>query len=228
MPPKARVTEAVRARAREAIERLLAEFPNARTALDYATPYQLLIATILSAQCTDERVNKTTPALFAAAPDAPSMLGLGLERVRELIRSINFFNNKARNILGASERLMELHGGEVPDELASLVALPGVGRKTANVVLNEAFGKGGIVVDTHVRRVANRLGLVRRADPVHVEADLEGVIPREHWTRIAHLFILHGRKTCKALRPLCGECPLEDLCPSSGKKANAWKDRLKI
>jgi endonuclease-3 len=210
-------------RVREVLAALRLDHPKPETALHYETPYQLLIAVMLSAQCTDERVNKVTPALFAAAPTPQAMVDLGLAKIRAAIRSINFFNNKSENVLKASKILLREHGGEVPGDLDKLVALPGVGRKTANVVLNDAFGGGGIVVDTHVTRVANRLGLVRATDAVKIEKELEGIIPRDQWRFVAHLFILHGRATCKALKPDCGRCSIAELCPSKGLPADAWK-----
>ena len=216
--------EQKRQRAREVMDRLLLDHPEPKIALHFETPYQLLIATILSAQCTDERVNKTTPALFALAPDAASMSKLGLAKIKQAIKSINFFNNKAENILKCSLLLVSRHGGEVPRTLDDLVALPGVGRKTANVVMNDAFGEPGIVVDTHVTRLANRLGFVsRETDAVKIEFALQKLIEVDRWSKTAHLLILHGRQTCKALKPDCERCALVDLCPSAFKKADAWK-----
>lgn len=215
--------ETKRARTREILAALGLDHPNPRTALDWQTPYQLLVAVMLSAQCTDERVNKVTPELFALAPTPQAMKKLGLAKIRNAIRSINFFNNKAENILKTSKILLREHGGEVPRELDALVALPGVGRKTANVVRNDAFGEAGIVVDTHVIRVSNRLGLVKGTDAVKIEAELEKLVERDLWRFTAHFFILHGRATCKALKPDCERCSISELCPSKGKAAGAWK-----
>ena len=215
--------EGKRKRLLEIIARLKLDHPEPKTALNFETPFQLLIATILSAQCTDVRVNLVTPALFAAAPDAEALAQLGLAKIKALIRSINFFNNKAANLQKCAQLLVREHGGHVPRDLESLVALPGVGRKTANVVRNDAFGEAGIVVDTHVMRVANRLGYVKGTDAIKIEAELEKWVPQPDWRFIAHLFILHGRATCKALKPDCERCCIADLCPSAGRPAHAWK-----
>lgn len=203
-------------RATEVVKRLRAEIPNPECALIHEGPYQLLIATMLSAQCTDARVNLVTPALFKAAPDASAMVQLGEKKIRELVKSINFFNTKAKNIYLASKILVDDYAGNVPAELAKLVELPGVGRKTANVVLGNAFDVPGLVVDTHVKRLANRLGLTKHQDPVDIEHDLEKIVPREDWVDLAHLLILHGRATCTARAPRCDRCVLADLCPSRG------------
>jgi endonuclease-3 len=202
-------------RARGIIERLREEFPEATCALNHDGPFQLLVATVLSAQCTDARVNLVTPALFAAAPTPAALAQLGLARIKDLIKSINFFNNKAKSLQGLARALVRKHGGEVPRELESLVDLPGVGRKTANVVLGTAFGLAvGVVVDTHVRRLSQRLGLALQTDPVKIEIELMETIEQTDWIDVSHLLILHGRKTCKALKPLCGECRIASLCPS--------------
>jgi endonuclease III len=216
--PRRRVesAEARAARAGELYERLQRDYPNARCALDYRSPFELLVATILSAQCTDKRVNMVTPALFAAYPDARVLAAARREEVEELIRSTGFFRNKAKSIIGMAGALVERHGGEVPMDMASLVRLPGVGRKTANVVLGNAFGLNeGIVVDTHVGRLAGRLGLTPETDPVKVEEALVPLFARERWTMLAHLLIEHGRTTCDAKRPACERCSLADRCPSS-------------
>jgi len=202
------------------------DHPNPRTALNWRTPFELLVAVMLSAQCTDERVNKVTPELFAAAATPEAIVKLGLARVRHLIRSINFFNTKSANILKTCKILIQAHDSQVPRELDALVALPGVGRKTANVVRNDAFGEAGIVVDTHVIRVTNRLKLVRGTDAAKIEAELEKLVPVEEWRFAAHLFILHGRATCKALKPDCERCGVAEICPSRGLKASAWKEAL--
>jgi endonuclease III len=191
-------------------------YPDAHCALDHRNPFELTVATILSAQCTDERVNQVTPALFDAFPDAASLAGARLEEVEELIHSTGFFRNKARNLVGMAEAVVERHAGVIPRTLAELVKLPGVGRKTANVVLGNAFGLDeGVVVDTHVKRLAKRLGFTREADPVKVEKDLVKLFPRERWTLLSHLLIFHGRQCCVARKPRCEACPVAHLCPSS-------------
>ena len=191
--------------------------PEAETALQHKTPFQLLIATILSAQCTDVRVNQVTPSLFKAFPDPETLLKGDPEHLISLIRSTGFYRNKAKNIIGCAKRLVENFEGKVPKTFEALVSLPGVGRKTANVVLGSAFGQEAIVVDTHVRRVANRLGLSPSKDPTQIEFDLGRLLPKEKWTATAHRLLLHGRRTCKARRPLCTSCVLYCLCPSKEK-----------
>lgn len=204
-----------RARTRELISRLEAAYPDARCALGHSSPLELLVATILSAQCTDARVNQVTPALFRRYPTAADYARAPLAELEEAIRSTGFFRNKARSLQGLGAALVERHGGQVPDTLAELVRLPGVGRKTANVVLGNAFGRDeGIVVDTHVGRISRRLALTREVDPEKVERDLMALVPPEKWTLWAHLLIAHGRAVCRAPRPRCAECPLADLCPS--------------
>jgi len=200
----------------EILGRLGAAYPEARCALEHRSPLELLVATILSAQCTDQRVNQVTPALFRRYPDAAAYAGADLAEVERRIQSTGFFRNKARALVGLGRALVERHGGEVPRTLAELTALPGVGRKTANVVLGNAFGiDEGIVVDTHVARLARRLGLTAADDPVKIEQDLVRLVPRAAWTLWAHLLIFHGRAVCKAPRPRCAECVLADLCPSA-------------
>lgn len=204
------------ARAAEILARLEREYPEARCALDHASPLELLVATILSAQCTDARVNQVTPQLFRRCPTPADYAAIPRAELERLIQSTGFFRNKARSLQGLGEALVERHGGRVPDTLDELVRLPGVGRKTANVVLGNAFGKNeGVVVDTHVGRLARRLGLTREEDPVKVERDLMPLFPREKWALVAHLLIAHGRRTCKAPRPRCAECALAPLCPSA-------------
>ncbi len=183
--------------------------------LNYKEPWQLLFATILSAQCTDERVNRTTPALFAAYPGPEALAAAEPEAVEALIKPCGFFHNKAKSLIGMSRALMAGHAGRVPRTLDELVSLPGVGRKTANVVLGNAFGVPGLTVDTHLGRVSRRLGLSRNLDPERVEADLALVIPRAKWTLFSHQAIAHGRALCRARRPLCGACPLT-ACPRLG------------
>lgn len=205
-----------RARAAEILARLHRAYPESRCSLDYRNPYELLTATILSAQCTDERVNQVTPALFARAPEVEDMAAANQDELESLIRPTGFFRNKTRSLLGMSGAIVDRHNGKVPDTMEALVALPGVGRKTANVVLGNAFGKAvGIVVDTHVTRVGGRLGLTRHRDAVRIEQDLMKVIPHDEWTDLAHLFIDHGRAVCKAPTPRCEVCVLSDICPSS-------------
>jgi len=193
--------------------------PDPRVELVHRRPFELLVATILSAQCTDARVNMVTPALFAAYPDAASMANADPADLERLIRSTGFYRAKTRSILGASRALVEQHGGEVPDSMEELVRLPGVGRKTANVILGEAFGQAaGIVVDTHMARVSRRLKLTRAADPVRIERDLMKLIPREEWIFFSTAMILHGRYVCVARRPRCGECALNSDCPSRDRE----------
>lgn len=207
--------KAKRERALEIIRRLEVEYPDADCALDHENAYQLLAATILSAQCTDERVNQVTPALFARYPEPDDLAAARQEDVEEIIHSTGFYRNKAKSLIGMANRLVDEHGGEVPDRMDALVKLPGVGRKTANVVLSNAFGKAeGVVVDTHVKRVAGRLGLTRNTDPVKVERDLMEVLPQENWGDVEHLMIFHGRAVCKAPRPRCEVCVLRDICPT--------------
>lgn len=195
-------------------QRLRAAYPDAACALDHADPFQLVVATILSAQCTDARVNLTTPAFFARFPDAASLAVARQEDVEALIRSTGFFHNKAKNLLGLGQALMARHGGAVPPEPAALAALPGVGQKTANVVLANAFGVPALAVDTHIFRVARRLGLSKASSPEKVEADLCRIFPREDWIELHHQLIFHGRRVCDARRPDCAVCPLLDLCPT--------------
>jgi endonuclease-3 len=205
-----------RARLRRIIARLEREFPAARCALDHDSPLELLVATILSAQCTDARVNVVTPSLFAKYRSAGAYAAADPRELEREIQSTGFFRNKTKAILGMAQALVERHGGRVPDTMDALVALPGVGRKTANVVLGNAFGKNeGVVVDTHVQRLSGLLGLTRERTPEKIERDLMALVPRAKWTVFSHLLILHGRKTCIARRPRCESCRLSELCPSS-------------
>jgi endonuclease-3 len=200
----------------EILKRLHAEYPGARCSLTFRNPFQLLVATILSAQCTDERVNQVTPALFKRYPKPSDMADARPEELEELIKSTGFFRNKTKSLLGMSNAVVERHQGKVPAEMDALVDLPGVGRKTANVVLGNAFGKSeGVVVDTHVTRLSQRLGLTRQSDAVKIELDLMELVPRDEWTIVSHLFIDHGRAVCKAPTPRCEVCVLNDICPSS-------------
>ena len=204
-------------RARPIVGALKRAYPDAECALHYDSPFQLLVATILSAQCTDERVNLVTADLFARYPTAEKLDRVPLKRLESLIKSTGFFRNKAKNIKACCRALVEQYGGEVPADLEALVALPGVGRKTANVVLGTAFGKAtGVVVDTHVARITRRLGLTEHTDPVKIERDLMELIPRKGWINFSHRLIHHGRRVCKARKPLCDQCPLEAWCPRIG------------
>ena len=204
------------ASAPEVVARLKTEYPDARTELHWKNPLELLVATMLSAQTTDVQVNRVTQTLFAKYTEAEDYADAVPEELEEDIRATGFYRNKARSLRGMASALVEEHGGEVPRTMRELVALPGVGRKTANVVLGNAFGVDeGIVVDTHVRRVSGRLGLTRNQDPVKIEQDLMQILPEEAWTVFSHLLILHGRKTCKARKPDCPNCTLNDICPSA-------------
>lgn len=199
------------------LERLKREYPDAHCELDYTNAFELLCATILSAQTTDVRVNLATPALFATYPTAEALSVAPLEEVEAMVRTTGFFRSKARNIVGMAKALVERHGGEVPRTIAELVPLPGVGRKTANVVLGNAFAiNEGVVVDTHVQRLSRRLGLTREADPIGIERALMPLFPREDWALLSHLLIWHGRRTCFARKPACERCVVHEVCPSAG------------
>ncbi|HRP07052.1 MAG TPA: endonuclease III, partial [Gemmatimonadales bacterium] len=203
-------------RAADILARLKAEYPGAHCELDYRSPFELLVATILSAQCTDARVNLVTPALFRRYPDPESLAAARQEDVEELIRSTGFFRNKAKSLIGMARALVADHGGEVPATMAELRPIPGVGRKTANVILGNAFGiNEGITVDTHVKRLSRLLGLTRSDNAEIVERDLMPLFPRDDWALLSHLLIWHGRRVCIANRPKCGECVLAELCPSA-------------
>ena len=200
----------------EVIPRLESEYPDATTELNWKNPLELLVATMLSAQTTDVRVNQVTRELFEKYRAAEDYAAVDPAQLEQDIRPTGFYRNKARSLQGMARALLERHGGEVPRTMAELVALPGVGRKTANVVLGNAFGVDeGIVVDTHVRRVSNRLGLTEEKDPEKIERDLLRVVPREDWTIFSHLLIFHGRRVCKARKPDCPNCVLNDVCPSA-------------
>ena len=193
-------------------------YPDAHCELDHKGAFQLLIATILSAQCTDVRVNMVTPALFKKYPDAKTLAAAKQEDVEDVIRSTGFFRNKAKNLIAAAQAIVREHDSEVPRDLDNLTHLPGVGRKTANVVLGNAYGiEAGVVVDTHVARLSKRLGLTKHTDPVKIEKDLMKVIPRDAWTLWSHLLIWHGRRRCSARKPDCPNCELRTLCPSADK-----------
>lgn len=201
------------------LQALRADYPDAECALHHDNAFQLLIATILSAQCTDKRVNLVTKDLFAKYPTAADLAGVPLSRLEKLIQSTGFFRNKAKCIRGCCQQLVEKYGGQVPRELSQLVELPGVGRKTANVVLGTAYGLAtGVVVDTHVGRISRRLGLTRENDAVKVERDLIKQLPRDDWIDYSHRMIHHGRQVCKARRPLCDECSMKQFCPRIGVK----------
>lgn len=203
-------------RAQEVLIRLKAEYPDATCSLDYESPMQLLVATILSAQCTDERVNKVTPALFDKYPTAEAMAAGDLSDIETLVRSTGFYRNKSKNILGACRMIMEDFGGEVPQTMPELLKLPGVARKTANVVLAHAFGiNAGVTVDTHVKRLTNRLGLTKHQDPKRIERDLMQLLPQPDWENWSIRLIYHGRAVCSARKPECDRCFLADLCPSN-------------
>jgi endonuclease-3 len=203
-------------RAAEILARLRAAYPDATCALDHRDAYQLIVATILSAQCTDARVNLVTPALFARYPNARALARADQAELEEMIKSTGFFRNKAKSLIGMARALVADHGGEVPRTMERLRGLPGVGRKTANVVLGNAFGiNEGITVDTHVARLARLLGLTRHDDPEKIERALMPLFPREDWALLSHLLIFHGRQVCIARRPQCGRCVLADICPSA-------------
>jgi endonuclease-3 len=205
-----------RERAAEILARLRREYPQTRLALDFQSPLQLLMATVLAAQCTDQKVNEVTPPLFRRYPAARDFAGADLADLEEMVRQTGFFRNKAKALKNLGMTLVAEHGGEVPDSMELLVALPGVGRKTANVVLGNAFGRNeGVAVDTHVQRLSRRLFLTEEEDPEKIERDLVALLPREEWTRFALLLQDHGRKICKARKPECAVCPVADLCPSA-------------
>lgn len=205
--------------ARFVIRKLERVYPDPKCALHHENTLELLVATVLSAQCTDARVNMVTPQLFQTYRSAQDYANADLAQLESIIRSTGFFRSKAKSLKGIGQKLVEFHDGEVPSKMEDLVRLPGVGRKTANVVLGNAFGlTEGIVVDTHVKRVSNRLGLTTSQDPIKIEQDLMKVIPRRQWISFSHWLILHGRQTCKAPKPLCGKCPLAEKCPSARVK----------
>lgn len=208
-------------------ERLKKVHPDAHCELDHSNPFELLLATILSAQCTDARVNMVTPALFKKYPTPQKLAKAKLEDVEEVIKSINFFRNKSKSLIGCAQMLMEKHDGEIPKTVEELSELPGVGRKTANVVLGNAFNiNTGIVVDTHVKRTAHLLGLTKETDPAKVEIDLMKLFPNEQWTDLSHLLIFLGRRTCIARRPQCDLCNLKDVCAAKEKLLKAPRKAL--
>jgi len=203
--------------ARRVVRRLKELYPEAECALIHENPFQLLVATILSAQCTDARVNQVTPELFRRYPDARSLAAANPTELAELIRSTGFFRSKAKNLLRMAQGLAESHDQQIPRDLETLTRLAGVGRKTANVVLGTAFGlASGVVVDTHVKRLAYRLGLTRQTSPERIERDLMAIVPRKEWVNLSHRLIHHGRRVCLARRPRCEQCALEPICPKQG------------
>lgn len=210
------------------IRRLLRElkrlYPDVRCSLHHETPFQLLVATILSAQCTDARVNLITPALFARFPDPQRLAKADLAELESLIQSTGFYHNKAKNLLACSQRIVEQHHGEVPRTMDALVQLAGVGRKTANVILGNAFDVPGLPVDTHVTRLSQRLGLTTNTTPERIEEDLTALVPRAEWTRFGLRLIYHGRQVCHARKPLCDGCALVELCPQLGVKRPAVEE----
>jgi endonuclease-3 len=214
--PTMNASNPLRTRARRIGRELARLYPDARCPLDHATPVQLLVATILSAQCTDTLVNKVTPALFARYPDAQAFAAADRKELEKLIKSVTFFRNKAANIMACCRLLVERFGGQVPPSMDDLVSLPGVGRKTANVVLGHAFGIPGIVVDTHVGRLSKRLGLSTHGDPVKIEHDLMGLVAKKDWSLFSIRLIYHGRRVCRARKPQCEQCGLAPLCPRIG------------
>jgi endonuclease-3 len=207
------------ARARRIVRKLAELYPDSRPALEFSSPLQLLVATILSAQCTDARVNQVTPALFARYPDAAAFATAEPKELHKLIKPTGFYRNKARNIILCCKQLVELHGGEVPRNMAALVELAGVGRKTANVVLGNAFAVPGIPVDTHVGRLSRRMGLTENTNPVKIERDLMALLLAKSWSAFALQMMSHGRRVCKSRRPRCTECALASLCPRVGVEA---------
>jgi endonuclease-3 len=216
MAKKKRVSDAVRQRAKQIAAGLARLYPDAKCALDHENPLQLLIATILSAQCTDVRVNMVTPALFARYPDARAFANADVGELETAIQSTGFFRNKAKNIMACCKLIVEKHGGEVPGTMEELFVLPGIGRKTANVILGNAFDTPGITVDTHVQRLSRRMGLTKEEDPVKIERGLMELIPQKDWTMFSHRMIFHGRQVCYARKPRCEECTLNKVCPKIG------------
>lgn len=200
------------------LETLRKRYPVVKTQLEHESPFQLLIATILSAQCTDNQVNKVSKKLFQVFPDPEALSLAPLDQIKKIIFSTGFYNHKAKHIKACAEALMKEYGGLVPDDMEKLIKLPGVGRKTANVLLSAAFNKDTIVVDTHVLRISNRLGLTDKKDPVKIEFELMEIIPRDHWNDLSLQLIYFGREICDAKKPRCPECPLLHLCPSGSKR----------
>jgi len=208
---------ALKRRARKIVAVLGSTYPDARCELDFTTPLELLVATVLSAQCTDQRVNAVTPELFRRYPDAAAYAAADRAELERIITPTGFFRQKAGTLVGIGQQLCDRYGGEVPGRLKDLVTLPGVGRKTANVVLGDAFGVPGITVDTHVGRLARRFGWTLQEEPEKVEADLQALFERKDWTLMSHRVIWHGRRRCHARRPACGACPVARWCPAFGE-----------
>ncbi|MBX3332487.1 MAG: endonuclease III [Nitrospira sp.] len=204
-------------RAKQIAERLHRAITLAKVELDHRSPWELLVATILSAQCTDQRVNQVTPALFKRYATPRALANATVSDLEELIRSTGFYKSKAKNLIGCAHAVITRFGGEVPDTMEELTSIPGVGRKTANVLLGAAFGKPGIVVDTHVKRVANRLSMTYSSNPEQIERDLQSVFPEGQWTSVSQRLLLHGRYICLARKPRCLECPIDDICEWEGK-----------
>ncbi len=209
--------EEKRKRAYEIYKILKRKYPDARVLLNYNNPFELLVATILAAQCTDERVNKVTPVLFQRFPDSVSMSQAAIEEIEKIIKPTGFFKNKAKSIIGASKTIFERFSGDLPENIEELITLPGVGRKTANVVVGNCFNKPAVIVDTHVRRIAERLTLSESRDPDKIEMELKDIIPEKDQTSFSYVATFHGRYTCKARRPLCAICVVEKLCPYQEK-----------
>jgi endonuclease-3 len=212
-------------RVKEIIKILSRTIPDSRIALKFSNPLELLIATILSAQCTDVKVNQVTESLFKKYHSAGDYAEVNPTEFEEDIKPTGFYRNKAKSILKCCQELVARFGGDVPKTLEELVTLPGVGRKTANVILGNAFDTPGIVVDTHVHRVSQRIGLTKKDDPVKIEFDLMGIVPREEWTHLSNLLVWHGRRTCVARKPLCGQCPIRKWCEYGSKLLNTAKSR---
>ncbi len=219
LPPRGERAADLRLRVERMLRQLRESYPDARCALHYESPFQLLIATVLSAQCTDERVNMVTPQLFNTYPDPSALASANPDEVEEIVRSTGFFRQKTRSLIGSSRMIVEEFDGEVPGTIEDLVKLPGVARKTANVVISNCFADSpqGIAVDTHVQRISRRLGLVKSWEPNAIEKDLMSVFPKSEWNSLTHLLIEHGRKTCRAINPKCDSCCLSDACPSFGR-----------
>ncbi len=217
MSPREKIAD-LKKRARKIVTGLRKRYRGATTALNFSTPHELLVATVLAAQCTDKKVNEVTAKLFRKYRSPEDFAKARRSTLERMIKPTGFFRNKANSIISLSKAIVEKHGGKVPDKLERLVELPGVGRKTANVVLAAAFNKPGIVVDTHMIRVANRLGLTREKDPVKIEFDLMKILPRRVWGEFSFMVTLHGREICKARKPLCHLCDIESYCPSSELK----------
>lgn len=212
------VQKIAKSRIKKILEILESTYPGVKTALGHRNPLELMIATILSAQCTDERVNRVTKTLFQKLRTAKDFVEVPLSDLEEMVRPTGFYRNKAKSIKGCCEALVEKHAGKVPDNMEALVQLPGIGRKTANVILGSAFGIPGIVVDTHVKRLSQRIGFTKEVDPVRIEFDLMALIPKKNWIDFSHQMIWHGRALCKARKPNCPACPLRDLC-NYGRKS---------